>query len=213
MQTIYEASLAEIMPESISGDEKFQAIAQALDPLIKNFSADTKLPMHLPRLDELEGLILDLLANQFHVDNFDSINLSDEQKKNFIRQSIAHHRRKGTVAAVEDVANQFFDAATVEELGNFYFKIKTREYLSTQEAFQTFVNMLFDAKNVRSWLKSIDMDLSPPPTQIHAANPIVADAAVNIDLKRPRSSKALVKVGAPLVISGNIFINRRTHHA
>lgn len=235
MQTIYDASLAEILPESIAGDEKFQALAQALDPLLKNFSADTKLAMHLPRLDELEGLILDLLANQFHVDNFDSINLTDDQKKFFIRQSIAHHRRKGTIAAVEDVANQFFNAAQVQELGDFLFKIKTREYLSTQDAFMTFVRMLFDAKNVRSWLAGIDMDLSPPPRKLHVGNPIVADSVINIEtrrpkdslaqlhagnllvadgnvqvgLRRPKSSTVMIKVGCPLVIGGHIFINSR----
>lgn len=209
MQTIYEATLAEILPESIGGDEKFQAIAQALDPLLKKFASDTKLAMHLPRLDELSGTILDLLAEQFHVDNFDSINLSDDQKKFFIRHSIAHHRRKGTIAAVEDVVNQFFKSAQVQELGDYLFKIKTKEYLSTPDAFQTFVRMLFDAKNVRSWLASIDIDLSPPPMNIHAGNLLIEDGITNVGLRRPKDSLAQVHAGNLLVVNGNVRVGLR----
>ena len=234
MKTIYDVTLTDILPPNLR-DEQFLAIAAALDDLLKKFSADTKLAMHLPRLDELSGTILNLLAEQFHVDNFDAANLDDDQKKNFIRQSIAHHRRKGTAAAVEEVVNQFFQNAVVDELDGFYFAIKTNAYQARPKAFPTFLRMLDDAKNVRSWLKGIDIDLSPPPSKIYVGNSLAARGVIDFNLKRPsdssgkifsggamlavgqvdcdilkpRDSSMTVKVGSPIVLVGDVFIDSR----
>ncbi|MBQ6758348.1 MAG: phage tail protein, partial [Selenomonadaceae bacterium] len=161
MIDIYNASLADILPESLKIDSQFVAIAKALNPILQKIAADTRNVIHLPRLDELEGTILDVLAEQFHVDFFDSVTLDDDQKKNLIRNSIALHRLKGTVWSVEYIVNQFFHNATVEELGGFLFKINTDGYTATPEAFDTFCRMLMDVKPVRSWLVGVDLDLSP----------------------------------------------------
>ena len=235
MQTIFDATLSKILPESIAGDKNLLELARSLDEHIKSVAADAKLTIHLPRLDELQGIILDVLAEQFHVDFYDSQTLTDKQKKNFIRQSIAHHRRKGTIAAVEEVCNQFFNSAQVEELGNFMFKKNTREFLSTRQAFKTFIKMLFDAKNVRSWLASIDVDLSPPKsflytgtalatdgtldinlrkpkgslTKIFAGNLMIQRGDVSIDPRRPTGSKMILHVGCPLIVTGHVLIDSK----
>lgn len=206
MINIYNASLADILPQSLKIDSQFVAVAKALDPLLKKFAVDTKKAMHLPRLDELEGLILDVLADQFHVDNYDSALLTDEQKRNFIRNSIALHRLKGTVYAVEYVVNQFFADSEVEELDGFLFRIKAREYSAEPAAFETFCHMLFDAKPVRSWLVGIDLNISPPEQKVHVGNPIAVAGNLKFDILKPQPMKIAVKIGSPLVVAGRITI-------
>ncbi|MBD3878227.1 MAG: phage tail protein [Quinella sp. 1Q5] len=210
MIDIYNASLADILPESLKADKQFVAIANALDPLLKKFARNTRLAMHIPRLDEITGTLLDVLAEQFHVDVYDSVNLDDFQKRNLIRQSIALHRYKGTAWAVEAVAEQFFGSPIVEELEGFLFRIKTKEYIAAPEAFATFRRMIMDAKPVRSWFMGVDLDLSPPPTTLRIAKPIVADGRVNIDFRRPSGSKVLVRLGSPIIVSGSVTIFPRS---
>lgn len=237
MLTIYDASLAQILPDSLKADKQFVAIAAALDPILKRFAADTRKAMHLPRLDELTSPILDVLANQFHVDFFDSAHLTDDIKRNLIRNSIALHRLKGTVAAVEFVTNQFFRSARVidDGLGSFLFKIETGAYTSTPEAWDVFCRMLWNVKPVRSWLVGIDMDVSPPPTLLHVGAPLLTSSVrevglrrakgainrvhagnmeltggdVSIGLRRPKGSKVAVKVGSPLVLFRQVLIDSK----
>ena len=204
MVDIYNASLADILPQSLKIDKQFIAVAKALDPLLKKFAYDTRKAMHLPRLDELEGTILDVLAEQFHCDYYNSAVLDDEQKRNLIRQSIALHRLKGTVWAVETVANQFFLDPQVIELEGFLFRLRVREYTAALDAFDTFYRMLIDAKPVRSWLVSIDFDISPPPQKIFIGNPFATTGNVKIGNLQPKPAKAKVFLGCPFIVTGKI---------
>ena len=208
MIDIYNASLADILPESLTIDRQFVAIAKALDPLLQKFAKDTRKAMHLQRLDELEGIILDVLAEQFHVDFYDSVNLDDAQKRNLIRNSIALHRRKGTVWAVEQVTKNFFRNPQVEELDGFLFRLKTQDYTATPDAFQTFIRMLWDAKPVRSWLVSIDLDLSPPPSKIYVGNPLIHNATTSINLPKVKGSKSTAYVGNIIMHNATTSVDR-----
>lgn len=209
MINIYNASLADILPESLKIDSQFVAIAKALNPILQKIATDTRKVIHLPRLDELEGTILDVLAEQLHVDFYDSVTLDDDQKKNLIRNSIALHRLKGTVWSVEYIVNQFFHNATVEELGGFLFKINTDGYTATPEAFDTFCRMLFDVKPVRSWLVGIDLDLSPPPQNIYVGQIQIDYDIDNISFRQPKGFSAGAFVGCPILFNESITINPR----
>ena len=65
MKTVKNVSLLEILPDSIKNDEKVIAIAKSLDVELQKLSAQTKLPLHLPRLNSLPHSVLDALAEQF----------------------------------------------------------------------------------------------------------------------------------------------------
>lgn len=210
MIDIYNASLTDILPQSLKIDSQFTAIAKALDPLLKKFAVDTRKAMHLPRLDELEGLILDVLADQFHCDYYNSATLTDGQKRNLIRNSIALHRLKGTVYAVEYVVNQFFQNATVEELEGFLFKINAGGYTAAPEAFDTFARMLFDVKPVRSWLVGIDLDLSPPQSAVYVGNLQIDNEVSTVGLNLPTSYSGKLSVGCPIMFTESITIHPRS---
>ena len=159
MRTIKEVRLTESLPESLLRDEQIAAMASALDGMLADLSADAAQVLHLPRLEELSGTILDLLAWQFHVDFYEPLWLSDEVKRNLIRQSIAWHRIKGTRAAVEQVNAAFNRAVEISEWYEYggepyWFRLRTAPFRKKSEM-DSWFRQLSDAKNVRSWCEVI----------------------------------------------------------
>ena len=150
--------LSEVMPASLGQDKKFVALAKALDAQLEKLSGEVKQTLFIPRLDELSGKVLDLLAWGWHVDNFTPIGLSDEIKRNLIRNSIAHHKRLGTRAAVEDVCAAFGNKIdSIEEwfetsdLEPYTFRL-TAQISEVGNNLDDFVKRIWSAKNVRSWM-------------------------------------------------------------
>lgn len=156
MKSIYVPKLVDILPDSILQDKKFSALAEALNVELKNLSTDIKQVIHLPRLDELSGTILDVLAWQMHVDFYEPYELADEVKRNLIQQSIAWHKILGTPAALELVNQAFNRNVKISEWFEYdggepyHFKIETSPFYSLPEL-DSWLRQLIYVKNVRSW--------------------------------------------------------------
>lgn len=204
MQSIYEPTLE--LPDSLT-DEKIVAAARALEVQLKSLSNDSRLTLHLPRLAELSGEILNLLASQFHVDCFNATALTDDQKRSLIAASVKQHRLKGTRFAVEQVCNAFFDSAAVKELSGFLFRLKLKGLPASYDAWKTFLLMLFDAKNVRSHLESIEIDFSPPPTNLFVGIAQFIGGFVDIAPASLSDDKIILHAGVATFIGGEITID------
>lgn len=156
MKTLSMARLAEILPESLLRDEKIKALAAGIDTELEKLTVETEQVIHLPRLDELSGTILDLLAWQFHVDHYEPLWLSDAVKRNLIRESIKTHRLKGTryaVDAVNAAFNRKVKIAEWYEYGGepFHFRLSVAPFKSNSDL-QTWLRLINEVKNVRSWV-------------------------------------------------------------
>ena len=205
MQSIYTPNL--ILPESVTSDEKIRALVEALNEQLKLLSASAEQTLHLPRLDKLTGEVLDLLAWQFHLDFYDGSILTDKKKRNLIRNSIDVHRRYGTRYAVMQVLKEFFDTPTLQEVGNFYFRIKSRGFSGTPDEEKMFWQMLNHSKNVRSWLAGMDFDFSPEePTTIRVGSAIAAAGVMNVEPARLADQKTTLYAGNALYVDGNVEI-------
>lgn len=142
---------------------KLYASAQALSAQLQAVTVATREVLHIPRLDELHGAVLDYIAEQLHIDFFEPLYLTEDEKRNLIRDSIAWHRIKGTPAAVEQIAhNAFRDAEVVEwfdyESGQpYHFKIRSHGFKDTPDGWNTFTRMINVAKNVRSWIDNYEL--------------------------------------------------------
>lgn len=157
MKKLSEATLTETLPARLLEDKKISALAAALDLELQRLTLAAREAMHLPRLDELSGQVLDLLAWQMHVDApyFEPLFLSDKVKRNLIRESISVHRQKGTRAAIEKVNAAFGREVKIEEFFEYgglpyHFRIKTRPFNNPSDQ-AAWLRQLDDAKNVRSW--------------------------------------------------------------
>lgn len=209
---IYWQWLTRILPESSFLDPKIYASAEALDAQITAFHLAIREVLHLPRLNELSGTILDLLAEQFHVDAYDAINFSDEEKRNLIRQSIAWHRLKGTPAAVEMVLQDAFKDLRIDEWFTYggepyYFRLWCRGYISTPERFKSFWLMFMDAKNVRSHLEMVTIDYShEEPIQLYTGVAKVTSGLKFIGLPKLNDAKINLYTGVATVKTGTKII-------
>ena len=201
MQSIYQPKLAEILPESLLNDSKIRAVAEALDVELEKLSASTLEVLHLPRIDELKGMILDFLAEQFHVDFYEPLYLTEAEKKNLIRDSIAWHRIKGTAGAVERIANASFREAVIEESKDYggepyRFRINTHGFKGTPDGFKTFLRMIDVAKNVRSHLEKIIVDYSDTVTPTFIKTGIATGQIGYKGIELGKPSSALMKLHA-----------------
>lgn len=208
MKKIYRSRLIDILPDSVLYDPKLRAAAEALSNELEKISALTREVLHLPRLDELHGEILDYLAEALHLDFFEPLYLSENEKKNLIRESIAWHRIKGTPAAVEKIAHDAFRDAEVIEWFEYdgepyHFKIRSKGYKETPDGFATFMRMIKAAKNTRSWCDNLEIVYDPAVAQAYVG---VAEAAVGtkeFSISRPHDIKAKIFAGTAEYLSGD----------
>lgn len=166
MKDIDRISLIDLMPEAIRKDPQIKAICEALDRELRKINEETKEILYLPRLDELSEEVLDLLAWQWHVDFYDSVNLDLSTKRKLIKNSILDHRIKGTPAAIEKLFANVFNGAQVKEWFEYdgepyHFKIEAigRQIASEEQLFE-FKHALESTKNERSWLDEVKILLS-----------------------------------------------------
>ena len=185
------------LPFSIYNDKKLLAVADALDKSLLVIRENSNKTLLLPNLDYLNSDVLDHLAWQWHVDEYD-IHFSDDIKRQLIKNSLAFHKIKGTPAAVKRVLDLFFTNPILSEWFDYsgkpyFFKISADSMRDIGDGDISFWRMLFDAKNVRSWLESIDLNL---PTDdfphYHAiAEPVGGDTFSFIDSNIPDNKTTL----------------------
>ena len=114
MLELKNKALKQTLPSSIANDKTVQAICDAIAVKLIEINNQTALLLLLPRLDQLSDAFVDELAWQYHVDFYD-YSASIDKKRALVRQAIAHHRYKGTPAAVEEVCTAVFQSAQVRE--------------------------------------------------------------------------------------------------
>lgn len=207
MKKIWTPKLTEILPDSVLNDPKLRASAEALDVELEKLSLATREVLHLPRLDELNGRILDFLAEQFHIDFWEPLYLSDTEKKNLIRRSIAWHRIKGTPAAVEEISNMAFRDAEVTEWFDYggrpyHFYITTHGFKSTPDGFATFLRMLWLSKNVRSWCDKIVIDYPTDKVNLFYGTVPIETGHKRAEIARVPNSLSKLHAGVALYETG-----------
>ena len=148
--------LIDFAPESAIDDD-IRALLEALDFQLERLEKESICVVHLPRLDELSGKILDILADQLHCDFYNSLTFDEETKRQVIRDSINWHRHKGTPYAVEKVSADFKQRCDLAEWFEYgdepaWFRINTDPFY-IREDLDGWLRAVLIAKNVRSWCR------------------------------------------------------------
>lgn len=159
MLDIYEISMLNILPPNLKQDPDIIAASKVIDKELLLVTIETDQCLFLPRLDSLDGAILDLLAWQMHVDFYDST-LPVETKRSLIKNSDRWHSYKGTPAAVEELITTLFDEGVVEEWFEYsgvpgYFRVKTNNSAVTNEKAAEFIKALDSVKRKSAWLEKV----------------------------------------------------------
>ena len=156
-------NFTDILPPSLAADNKFVAVANALNQSLQFIQQEKNKVLLLYNLDILPNDVLDHLAVQYHCDFYQK-NLPIDIKRSMIKESFNWHRHKGTPYAVQTVLNMFMTNAQIQEWFEYggepyYFKISFSHMRDIGDGDLTFWKLLYDAKNVRSWLEAIDIIL------------------------------------------------------
>lgn len=159
MYTLDDYKIRDNLPSSIDR-QNIRDLAEVLDVKLQEINAMSELILLYPRIDELPENLIDALAEQFHVDFYDA-EMSLQQKRTVVKNSIAWHRRKGTPSVVGEMVQTVFESAHVEEWFEYggepyHFRVTLITAPLTDKAvLERLVDAINKTKNVRSWLEYV----------------------------------------------------------
>ena len=159
MIDIYNISILDLLPPNLKQDPDMIAASKAVDGEFSLVVNEVKDCIILPRIDELNSNLVDLLAWEMHIDFYDTT-LPIEIRRELVKNSLKWHQRKGTPSAVEELISTVFDSGQVIEWFEnggqpYYFQVVTNNETVTIEKAEQFTKALNSVKNARSWLDKV----------------------------------------------------------
>ena len=166
MTDLFNLSLGDIAPDSITGDQQVSSLITALDPELQEISRASLEPLIMARIDELPEHVIDLLAWQMHVDFYDLAGTLDMKRK-AVKGSILWHMHKGTEWAILEALRMIdieaeFVPWYVDGGEPYTFKLRaivSGDFYRTQgkDKLQASIRRaVFEAKSTRSLLAGLE---------------------------------------------------------
>lgn len=162
-----EYKVAEHLPSSIDA-EPITSLAQVTDVELGKINTD--LLLIYPAIDSLNEQLIDYLAVQMHVDEYDDTENLDVKRQQ-VKQSFLLHRLKGTKYAVQKAVSTVCQSAKVEEWpaysgDPYHFRISgITAPIEDGAVVNKLVRIVNAYKNTRSWLDYIEFIESTTTTK------------------------------------------------
>nr|DAL87507.1 MAG TPA: tail protein [Caudoviricetes sp.] len=153
-----EYKIAEHLPASINA-EPVITLASAVDAGLAKINPD--LLLIYPAIDTLGEDLIDCLAVQLHVDEYDDT-ATLSVKRQQVKESLLLHRLKGTKYAVQKAVSTVYQSAKVEEWpaysgDPYHFRISgITAPIEDGAVVNKLVQIVNAYKNTRSWLDDIE---------------------------------------------------------
>ena len=153
-----EYRIAEHLPESINKDP-VPDLARVVDMALSDINPD--LLLIYPAIDDLQEALIDHLAEQMHVDEYDD-NSDLSVKRQQVKESFLLHKFKGTKYAVQKAVSTVYQSAKVEEWpaysgDPYHFRISgITAPIEDGAVVNKLVRIVNAYKNTRSWLDYIE---------------------------------------------------------
>ncbi len=151
-KTLKTIEFKNFLPSSIASDKQFIAAGLAIDKVLKDIEKDIEKIFIISRLNQIEEPFLSEIAYQFLIAGWHN-ELTNEQKRALIRQSIFLHSKKGTKYAVEQVLNLLgYTAAENVKITEWF------EYAGAPYTFRLQIenaNFSISAKKIKKLLQAI----------------------------------------------------------
>lgn len=173
--------IAKYLPESINKDP-VPDLAQVVDMALSDINSD--LLLIYPAINDLPEALIDHLAVQMHVDEYDDSDLTVKRKQ--VKESFLLHRYKGTKYAVQQAIATVYKSALVQEWPEYggdpyHFRVKlTAATLGNATIINKMTQVINAYKNTRSWLDYF---------VIFASNPFKLNSCKRDDLYIPETHK------------------------
>ncbi|WP_299920481.1 phage tail protein I [uncultured Megasphaera sp.] len=180
-----EYKVAEHLPSSIDA-EPITSLAQVTDVELGKINTD--LLLIYPAIDSLNEQLIDYLAVQMHVDEYDDTENLDVKRQQ-VKQSFLLHRLKGTKYAVQKAVSTVYQSAKVEEWpaysgDPYHFRISgITAPIEDGAVVNKLVRIVNAYKNTRSWLDYIEFIESTTTTTTKSVACIMDDENLTITSK------------------------------
>ena len=154
MMTDSDYKIAENLPASIDLDP-IPDLARVVDDELAGINPD--LLLIYPAIDSLGSALVDYLAEQMHVDEYDSTAALDVRRQQ-VKESFLLHKFKGTKWAVQRAVATVYQSAVVQEWPEYggtayHFRVTLiTAPLSGTALIDKMVRLINAYKNTRSWL-------------------------------------------------------------
>lgn len=179
--------IAEHLPESINKDP-IPDLARVIDMALSDINPD--LLLIYPAIDDLPEALIDHLAEQMHVDEYDD-NSDLSVKRKQVKESFLLHKFKGTKYAVQRAVATVYQSAVVQEWPEYdgqpyHFRVTLiTAPLDGATLINKMVRLINAYKNTRSWLDYVQFIRRCTGEAKFGANmSIVRQTCITFDLKQ-----------------------------
>ena len=172
-----------LLPDSIREDTTIQGFQGGFAAEYGRLVADIPAVMPWENLDSQVEPVLSLMAYEVNPLLWDKF-WSDEIKREVLRNSLRWRMIHGTPACVEEFASAVLEAAATVtpwylyggEPGRFRVNVEFSEHGYTEEALESAYRAIMRAKNTRSHLDAIDLELASRGSVFFGACAMVEEA-------------------------------------
>ena len=205
-----EYKVAEHLPSSIDA-EPITSLAQVTDVELGKINTD--LLLIYPAIDSLNEQLIDYLAVQMHVDEYDDTENLDVKRQQ-VKQSFLLHRLKGTKYAVQKAVSTVYQSAKVEEWpaysgDPYHFRVTGITAPMTEiKTINKLVRLINAYKNTRSWLDYVQFNRLYRQTFLFGGNVnLVRKTTITFDLKQKIITQKDIHVLVGVGIYKEVTIN------
>lgn len=205
-----EYKVAEHLPSSIDA-EPITGLAQVADVELGKINTD--LLLIYPAIDSLNEQLIDYLAVQMHVDEYDDTENLDVKRQQ-VKQSFLLHRLKGTKYAVQKAVSTVYQSAKVEEWPEYsgepyHFRVTgITAPMNETKTINKLVRLINAYKNTRSWLDYVQFNRLYRQTFLFGGNVnLVRKTTITFDLKQKIITQKDIHVLVGVGIYKEVTIN------
>lgn len=205
-----EYKVAEHLPSSIDA-EPIISLAQVADVELGKINTD--LLLIYPAIDSLNEQLIDYLAVQMHVDEYDDTENLDVKRQQ-VKQSFLLHRLKGTKYAVQKAVSTVYQSAKVEEWPEYsgepyHFRVTgITAPMNETKTINKLVRLINAYKNTRSWLDYVQFNRLYRQTFLFGGNVnLVRKTTITFDLKQKIVTQKDIHVLVGVGIYKEVTIN------
>lgn len=154
------SNLLSSLPQVLQDDASMVALASSIATVLEKRKDEIRSVAIYPRIDELPGDLLDILAKDFKVDWWDK-SYSLETKRDILKTCWHTHRILGTKEAVTTALRALYDRFEIKEWWEYdgepgCFKVETRTHEILGEL-AMFLEMLGKVKRLSAHLEKIEI--------------------------------------------------------
>lgn len=205
-----EYKVAEHLPSSIDA-EPITSLAQVADVELGKINTD--LLLIYPAIDSLNEQLIDYLAVQMNVDEYDDTENLDVKRQQ-VKQSFLLHRLKGTKYAVQKAVSTVYQSAKVEEWPEYsgepyHFRVTgITAPMNETKTINKLVRLINAYKNTRSWLDYVQFNRLYRQTFLFGGNVnLVRKTTITFDLKQKIITQKDIHVLVGVGIYKEVTIN------